>query len=154
MKKAEYEKYLRSEHWQSRRYDALLRAQFQCEGCGMPDYLAKAAYFQDLNVHHRTYSRLGKELDGDLSVLCKRCHQIEEFGASKLRQLETIKCVCCGHDHWNISFDLCDECRMLTTSEGDSRLFDRLGLHDPVNGAEIWMRVFEVLGLHLEAINR
>ena len=29
-----------------------------------------------LDTHHRTYERLGRELDGDLIVLCRDCHRI------------------------------------------------------------------------------
>jgi hypothetical protein len=32
---------------------------------------------RDLEVHHRTYERLGREWDQDLEVLCCRCHERE-----------------------------------------------------------------------------
>jgi 5-methylcytosine-specific restriction endonuclease McrA len=39
-----------------------------CERCGGQDAL---------QVHHRTYERLGAELDEDFEVLCRRCHATE-----------------------------------------------------------------------------
>ena len=38
----------------------------------------------NLEVHHRTYERLGEELASDLTVLCNRCHHVhhQHSGAS------------------------------------------------------------------------
>jgi 5-methylcytosine-specific restriction endonuclease McrA len=54
--------------WQSIREWALLRAGHKCEKCG--------AEFP-LQVHHKTYARLGKEGPDDLIVLCESCHEEE-----------------------------------------------------------------------------
>ena len=45
-----YDLYLKSEHWQSKRAQALLRAGSKCQLCGSTD---------ELNVHHNSYDRLG-----------------------------------------------------------------------------------------------
>jgi len=60
-----YYEYLQSELWGKRRYAALERADFKCELCGEID---------SLEVHHRTYDRLGDEDPSDLIVICKSHH--------------------------------------------------------------------------------
>ncbi len=62
---AEYKAHLRSPEWRAIRRAALERAGFRCEFCNR----AKAPG-RPLQVHHRTYERLGHELPGDLTVLC------------------------------------------------------------------------------------
>lgn len=57
--------YLLSDHWQQTREVALKRADHACQLCG---------YTGALQVHHRSYERLGAELPTDLTVLCERCH--------------------------------------------------------------------------------
>lgn len=61
----EYLAYLETEHWQKTRASALERAGGRCQLCNTN---------RRLQVHHRTYERLGSELPGDLTVLCRRCH--------------------------------------------------------------------------------
>ena len=63
-----YREYLQSPEWKERAVLARQRAGYRCQVCN-------AANVQ-LNVHHRTYERLGNEEDGDLTVLCQPCHQI------------------------------------------------------------------------------
>lgn len=60
-----YREYLLTEHWQETRERALWRADRQCRLCSSTE---------DLNVHHRTYERLGCEHNNDLTVLCRDCH--------------------------------------------------------------------------------
>ena len=60
-----YRAYLQTEEWRTRRNRALKLASFRCVHCG-----TKRA----LEVHHRTYERLGEEWDSDLKVLCHDCH--------------------------------------------------------------------------------
>lgn len=64
----DYEAYLRSEEWQRRREAELVRAGNCCEFCG-------AGELVQLNVHHLNYDHLGREITGDLIVLCRFCHQ-------------------------------------------------------------------------------
>ena len=54
-----YEEYLRSAHWRRRRTEKLEGAGRRCELCG--------ASRAPLDVHHRTYERMGEEQDGDLN---------------------------------------------------------------------------------------
>lgn len=65
--KMAYQDYLQTEHWQQTRRGALRRAGYSCQVCS-----EKAK----LHVHHRTYARLGHELDTDLIVLCAECHEL------------------------------------------------------------------------------
>lgn len=61
---AEYLRYLRSPKWQRVRRDAL-RRQPACVVCANKD---------GLDVHHKTYERLGNERPEDVVVLCRNCH--------------------------------------------------------------------------------
>jgi hypothetical protein len=45
-------------------------AQWRCGRCGSK---------RDIEVHHTTYERLGKEWDSDLEVLCVNCHRGEHL---------------------------------------------------------------------------
>ena len=60
-----YGTYLRSVHWQTMRRLAHDRAQGTCELCGRGG---------QLDVHHKTYERIGEERLDDLIVLCRSCH--------------------------------------------------------------------------------
>lgn len=62
-----YADYLQSPEWAKRRQKALRFAGFKCQVCNSNE---------GLNVHHRTYERLGHEHMGDMTVLCKNCHEI------------------------------------------------------------------------------
>jgi 5-methylcytosine-specific restriction endonuclease McrA len=68
----DYVKYISSEAWRTnpvrrREFEA---AGFQCRLC-----TNSVANGDDLEAHHRTYERLGHEIDGDLTALCRECHQ-------------------------------------------------------------------------------
>jgi hypothetical protein len=60
-----YDQYLRTDHWLKVRDAAIERANRRCALCNSG---------VNLHVHHRTYDRLGRELPGDLTVLCSACH--------------------------------------------------------------------------------
>jgi 5-methylcytosine-specific restriction endonuclease McrA len=60
-----YEKHIHSTQWKNTR-KAILKMRDRCEGCGTKHFL---------EVHHKTYERLGRELTSDLEVLCKTCHE-------------------------------------------------------------------------------
>lgn len=74
------EEYLNSEHWHITRLAALERAGHRCQVCNGADRL---------DVHHRTYERLGNERPEDLTVLCRRCHDL--FHDAKQAQTATPK---------------------------------------------------------------
>ena len=59
-----------SQLWQNTREWALQRAEYKCEKCGVSF---------PLQVHHKSYSRLGKEHPDDLVVLCQDCHDKEHM---------------------------------------------------------------------------
>jgi len=61
-----YVDYLASPSWQARREMTIAAAGGRCMLC----YAAGA-----LEVHHRTYERLGHELPSDLIALCSTCHE-------------------------------------------------------------------------------
>lgn len=66
MSAVKYEEYLRSEAWAEQRRSALFFARNRCQLCNSQDRL---------EVHHRTYERLGNESPEDLTVLCWSCHK-------------------------------------------------------------------------------
>lgn len=63
----DYDEYINSHEWELKASDAKRRADFRCQVCYSPS---------DLQVHHRTYIRLGQEDPGDLTVLCDTCHEM------------------------------------------------------------------------------
>jgi restriction endonuclease Mrr len=69
-----YREYLRTPEWRVTRAAALLRAGRCCS--------LDVTHSSDLEVHHRTYERLGRELASDLVVLCHECHALhhKQFG--------------------------------------------------------------------------
>jgi hypothetical protein len=63
-----YRDYLRTPEWRRTRAAALVRAGNCCS--------LDVTHTRDLEVHHRTYERLGEELAADLVVLCRACHRL------------------------------------------------------------------------------
>jgi len=66
MTSAKYRAHLAGAEWQAIRGVILQRANYRCEACGKP---------WGLQVHHRTYARLGNESLDDLICLCRECHR-------------------------------------------------------------------------------
>jgi hypothetical protein len=64
--KTSYTEYLRSPEWKARRAAALAKAGHRCQLCNRA---------KRLQVHHRTYERIGQEAPSDLTVLCADCHE-------------------------------------------------------------------------------
>lgn len=62
-----YQAYMRSARWGRKRRLAIGKAGGRCAECGSRD---------NLQVHHLTYARFGREKQRDLKVLCGTCHQI------------------------------------------------------------------------------
>lgn len=62
-----YGDYLRTPEWGQTRKGALRRARYRCQACNTSD---------PLDVHHRTYERLGAERNDDLIALCRGCHSL------------------------------------------------------------------------------
>lgn len=61
-----YYAYINSKAWQDKRGEMLIKARHRCQMCNKSNTV--------LNVHHRTYDRLGHEMEEDLIVLCRDCH--------------------------------------------------------------------------------
>jgi 5-methylcytosine-specific restriction endonuclease McrA len=61
-----YQAYLCSKHWRTLREKRLKKDDYRCSKCGFP---------YRLQVHHRTYKRLGRERLTDIITLCRRCHE-------------------------------------------------------------------------------
>jgi 5-methylcytosine-specific restriction endonuclease McrA len=66
-RKEKYREYLESPEWQKRRKQALDHAEHRCQVCNSS---------KRLDVHHRTYERVERERPRDLTVLCRRCHEM------------------------------------------------------------------------------
>ena len=67
MMNGNYLSYLQSPEWQQLRTRAMAHYGGSCVICNSRD---------NLQVHHRTYERLGQELITDVTVLCDRCHEL------------------------------------------------------------------------------
>lgn len=61
----DYYEYLKSKAWQNVRKQAFRKYGRRCQICGATRFL---------QVHHKTYVRLGRERLTDLSILCDECH--------------------------------------------------------------------------------
>jgi 5-methylcytosine-specific restriction endonuclease McrA len=60
-----YNERVNSDAWKARKRELIRwRGQF-CERCGLHG---------PLDLHHKTYERLGEEMDDDLELVCRDCH--------------------------------------------------------------------------------
>lgn len=62
----DYRAYLQTGDWGDRRAACLKAAGYRCVVCNR---------WNGLQAHHRTYERVGFELPGDLTCLCRDCHE-------------------------------------------------------------------------------
>ncbi len=69
----DYREYMQSSSWKVQAERAKERAGQKCQICN-----AERSEDIELHAHHRTYVRLLFELPGDLTVLCKECHDLFE----------------------------------------------------------------------------
>jgi len=67
-RKMNYREYLKTEHWQNCRDEMLCLSNHRCFLCNAPSHETQ------LQVHHKSYERLGNEHIMDLIVLCADCH--------------------------------------------------------------------------------
>ena len=74
----EYRARIASPEWQELRHRLITAAGHRCAHCGTGD--------GPLQLHHRTYERLGRELDRDLVVLCLPCHREADRARAAVRQ--------------------------------------------------------------------
>jgi 5-methylcytosine-specific restriction endonuclease McrA len=69
---AQYQSYMQSPAWFAKRRAKIIDADYTCAECG---YCALTHPVDiALEVHHKTYARLGNECMSDLEVLCYFCH--------------------------------------------------------------------------------
>lgn len=61
-----YNDYLKTEHWQQVRKEALVRAGYRCQ--------LNSDHKNRLEVHHNNYNHLGAERPQDVFVMCEDCH--------------------------------------------------------------------------------
>lgn len=64
----EYLRYLGSTLWTARKAAVIRYRGYRCERCGLEPSTG-------LQLHHRTYKRLGREHPDDLELLCRYCHK-------------------------------------------------------------------------------
>lgn len=62
-------------HWAEVRFAALARDN-GCRACGS---------LEQLEVHHRTYARFGREAVDDLTTLCRGCHDLITGAQMRMR---------------------------------------------------------------------
>ena len=74
MENPKYSEYLNSDQWKSIKAKVITRAKGKCEGCNNET---------SLEVHHKTYERIGMELMIDLVALCKYCHMSAHHNVNK-----------------------------------------------------------------------
>lgn len=70
-----YREYLRSPEWKAKRERALVLGAHRCCRC--------LQVGGELDVHHVSYERLFDEIDEDLEVLCRTCHEAEHAARRK-----------------------------------------------------------------------
>lgn len=73
-----YREYLRTPEWRETRGAALVRSGHACS--------LDAAHTDRLEVHHRSYDRLGEERADDVIVLCHDCHRIHHAHTGRPRR--------------------------------------------------------------------
>jgi 5-methylcytosine-specific restriction endonuclease McrA len=69
-----YLEYLDTPEWRARAMEKIAEAGGCCQVCNAPERASDPVV--RLQVHHRTYRRRGRELRGDLTVLCEACHRL------------------------------------------------------------------------------
>jgi 5-methylcytosine-specific restriction endonuclease McrA len=67
-----YNAVIASKRWRGLRDRRFHDTGGKCERCGWEQ--SRWHKGRGLELHHKTYERLGEELPGDLELLCQRCH--------------------------------------------------------------------------------
>jgi 5-methylcytosine-specific restriction endonuclease McrA len=66
---AEYQEYLKSDHWANFTVEARMRLPYRCVACG------NRGNGKPLHLHHRSYDNLGAETLDEVIFLCGWCHR-------------------------------------------------------------------------------
>jgi 5-methylcytosine-specific restriction endonuclease McrA len=64
--RSHYEKHIRSARWRNTKAAIIKLREGRCEHCQRRT--------TDIELHHKTYERLGRERIADLELLCRTCH--------------------------------------------------------------------------------
>jgi hypothetical protein len=80
----DYLTYIKSDAWREKANAAKERAGWRCQVCNVEGN----AY--SLNAHHRTYERLGDERPGDITVLCRACHEMYSTKHRRRKSCSTL----------------------------------------------------------------
>ena len=72
-----YAEYLKSSHWSLFKFNIIAARGMKCERCNS---------LKDIDLHHRTYRRIGTELPEDVELLCRVCHNREHLVSSAERR--------------------------------------------------------------------
>lgn len=148
MTKTEYAQYIASPEWKEKRKEVLALTRNRCEECEIPRWLASIVYDQDLHVHHLHYKSVGNEHPDDLQVLCRRCHEIETFGRSSLREPKSSTCSTCQRKHWDVYSEQCDGCLLMITPGFPVSLI--YGGWDELRGDMSWVGYLEEMVLSIK----
>jgi 5-methylcytosine-specific restriction endonuclease McrA len=101
----EYTGYISSPEWRQKAEEAKSKAGYRCQVCN------RSRTEVQLDAHHRTYERLGNELQEDITVLCRECHQLYEDAKKSLAKptpesvTEPVKFGVCIRCKQSISLD-------------------------------------------------
>lgn len=76
-KSRDYYSYINSPEWRKTRDEAIDYHGEHCARCGAEPGEKDMDGWVRLEVHHKTYARLGAEKMEDLEVLCRSCHAEE-----------------------------------------------------------------------------
>ena len=68
LKSLPYQDYLKTEHWKILRRRLIKKSRGVCAICGVKCK-------RIMQLHHKTYVRLGEERPSDMMVLCPNCHR-------------------------------------------------------------------------------
>jgi hypothetical protein len=80
-----YETVINSFRWRGLKMRLLSQRGKRCQRCNQPRW--------PLELHHKTYERLGEERDDDLELLCSQCHVVadeERAEAGRVRASEAL----------------------------------------------------------------
>jgi 5-methylcytosine-specific restriction endonuclease McrA len=86
-----HRKYILSAAWKKKAQEKRDLVGNKCELCNLEN---------NLQVHHLTYERLGKELMEDLQVLCGDCHMKVHGIKMVFKDGQWVKVIPCQKDHF------------------------------------------------------
>lgn len=68
LRSMDYKEYIKTDHWQHFRKEALKHFQITCQLCGAKD--------MTIDIHHKIYINRGRETFNDVIALCRHCHDM------------------------------------------------------------------------------